>query len=579
MFLFIIMNIPVLIGSYALKEYGYKTVPKDIDVMVDTELHKNVWGSLFNEKHNKIDLIMATSGTNREIFEFMNTFREAKKVKIFDLDVLLPPLELLYAIKKSHIHRVIQYSEDSSINTEIWKKHMEMYIWMRNKLGYDRMDEIIYGDKKYGLPLDHTKLRNEEETELEFMVRNIFVKRFDETINKHGDTFNVMDMEKEQFFNDNVPRIIEHDELHKMVAQVCRGVSDEPYRMFQKDTNNAILDRELYFAADKKYRYTLLREEIMVLFLERKIIPELVHCSNKEESYQFSEKKLMKYMDDVISNYCTNLCESGHSWLRQYILDHYDIYSSYYTYDVDKLLDLAFGIVKKDKKNDSKPIGFTENFTDIFHFARENSVYYTYWDEDREYTRSRDLFVDFSSSENPNFIDIGITMNVLDKCKAKTYMSVDDPSIVKKFSEYDGFETEILYLYDDDEELLYSIDNNIGICDSGMFVLQMDIRDKKYLNIDTIFFDSYDVHNLTNPHIDKSEFVKKKSMYCYYSDYDPSCGWQNTITEVYHKLETFGSCDGLIGKLCEILARNILKLEKDDPRYKSEEENELSDLD
>ena len=51
-------------------------------------------------------------------------------------------------IKKSHIHRIMQLTENNSQNLEIWKNQMKMYLWMREKLGYDKMDLIIYGEKK-----------------------------------------------------------------------------------------------------------------------------------------------------------------------------------------------------------------------------------------------------------------------------------------------------------------------------------------------------------------------------------------------------------------------------------------------
>lgn len=563
------MKTSVLIGSSALKEYGYNIIPKDTDILVDTKLYEEEWKLLFENKSNKIDLIMATSGTNKELFDFVNMMDNAKRVERFGISVLLPPLELLYAVKKSHIHRVIPYSTDSSVNTEIWKKNMEMYIWMRNKLGYDRMDEIIYGDQKYGLPLDHTNLRNEAETELEFMVRNIFIKRFDETTKKHGDTFNVMDMEKGEFFNDNVPRIVEHDELHKMVAQVCRGISDEPYRMFQKDVNNAVLDKNLYFAADKKYRYILLREEIMVLFLERKIIPELVHCGGGEQSYEFSDSKLMKYMDDVISNYCTNLCESGHSWLRQYVLDHYDIYSSYRSYDIEKLLELAFKLTNIKRGSVSVQNNDIDKYTDIFDMGEKLKSASIYWDTNNYSKYDGYFHLDFTVYSNSyEYVTLDNVVDVFNELEGKANIYADNIDVIKKFNEGDYFET--LYLHDENDnentELLYSLANNVGICDEGMFVLDIKVENKKYLSIDSILFDHNNVSNMINPDIKNSEFAKKRSTYCYYSDYDPDCGWANKITNVYHKLEVFGSCDGLMGKLCEILARKILDVKEDEYR-------------
>lgn len=578
---------PVLIGSLALVEYGYNCKPKDVDILVDADLLEN-WKILFDNKANNIDLMIAKSGSNKDIFDYMNTSKNGKIIQLkmcknssnINVDVMIPPLEILYAIKKSHIHRVISYSQDSIMNVDIWKRNMESYIWMRNKLGYDNMDTIIYGNQKYGTPLNPDTLRNDDETELEFMVRRIFVKRFDEINEKHGDTFNIMNKNKNDFFDDNVPRVIDHDELHKMVAKVCRGIPDEPYKMFQKDTNNAVLDKELYFLADKKDRYTLLREEIMVLLLERKIIPELVHCNDGSNSYEFNKFKLMNYFNDVVSNYCTNLCESGHSWLRQYVLDHYDIYSKYQSYDMDNLLKLAFDIAKVNYEINSVN-EYNVGYTDIFDMGEKLMGECLYWDTQSD---CGETLPDIHFGISDNHYDAVTVDCIYDPIAKKTYtsgiISYDNMEMIRKLGDM------FLYFHSQSSDcdarnnnLLYSPIHNVGICDEGMFVLDIKTSDSKHLSINVILFDHNNVMELFNSESKIIEFAKKRTTYCYYSDYDPTCGWVNEHHNDFHKLEIFGSCDGLMGKLCEVVARKIIDIDEDEYCNNSDYEYEDSSLD
>ena len=75
------------------------------------------------------------------------------------------------------------------------------------------MDEILYGVQKYGPPI---KLLGDGS--YNDFLRELFQKRFEETNKRIGDTVNDLakpGMTKAEFFNDNVERFVEHDEIHE----------------------------------------------------------------------------------------------------------------------------------------------------------------------------------------------------------------------------------------------------------------------------------------------------------------------------------------------------------------------------
>lgn len=573
--------LPILLGSSALKEYGYECQPKDIDLLISNDM-TDFFKSF--DKSNNLDIFTANDGTNKLIFESINNSLFSKKnIKLYQnykpisVSVIVPPLEILYAIKKSHIHRIIPYSKETSVNVDIWKKQMNMYTWIRNKLDYNYLDNVIYGNKKYGLPLELIKQNNE--TNLEYLMRTIFVKRFDEINLKFGDTNNVMNKNTIDFFSDNVERFIDHDELHKLVAKTCRGILDEPYLKFQKDPSNALrsamLDYDLYFSSDKKDRYTLIREELLVLLLERKLIPELINCYKKPNIFftSFNDIKLINYFDDVMANYCTNLCESGHSWLRQYVLDHFSIYSNHDSYNFQDIVNLACNITKVNNNSSNNVESF--ECSNIFDLGlkkyNEDIASYLIYNEDDDFDQddncyestSNDIHIYFD--QNCDCIRV-CAIDPINSIKYDLVVHSKNIDLLKKFNQNDRYDN--LYFNLNNDNLIYSLSNNVGIFNNHLFVLDFKISDKKYLNIDCLIFDSNrSISENDEPKNFSSSFAKLTKLYCYYSEIDPTCGWQNKHTSSVSKLESYGSCDGILGKLCEELARCYLNISKNSYDY------------
>lgn len=391
--------LPVLIGSRALYEYGLVDSYADIDLVVD----KQTAGLLSLECDKKENLMLWFNGSkvdlhptwltpsNELIFNKCN--QSAKFVRLIDLGdnssrdpsfkcsiielpmckVLLPPLELLYVIVKSHIHRIIPATPFQSQNIDCWYKHMQVYKNLRDKLGYKKMDAVLY--KSY---LGAWKKYSEGDS-IEDLMRQIYQMRFSETIARVGDTVINLEKSEKDFFDDNVERFVEHDSIHSEVGLMFRNNPDPIFKKYQSDPSNVSLDLNIFLKADNAERITMMQEEIMVLLLERKWIPEIIKCYKDMKipytNYNTAAKKLE--LREIGANFVTNLCGKGDYWLRRYCLDHVHLLLDPELYDYDKLRDLTLKITNYESKMET--IVETDIFGVINAYANENLPYLTYF--------------------------------------------------------------------------------------------------------------------------------------------------------------------------------------------------------
>lgn len=179
---------PVLIGSRALCYYdeslSQSKKDSDWDFILESkqdidEFKSRNYGYNYDDG-KRLDIVTRdTSDYYCIIFDTCNDFFEDLKCRLIKIninhtlkEIILPPLEILYSIKKGHIHRIINYQASMHQNINIWYEHITMYLWMRNQLGYQRMDSMIYSEN-YGPPL--SKNKTNEEDILTYCVRkNIF---------------------------------------------------------------------------------------------------------------------------------------------------------------------------------------------------------------------------------------------------------------------------------------------------------------------------------------------------------------------------------------------------------------------
>lgn len=111
---------------------------------------------------------------------------------------------------------------------------------------------------------------------------------------------------KEDFFDDAVTKVYDHDYLHELVAYY-----DKPlYTRLLRDTSLAWCEQGKWVTLTDKDKALCVAEEVQVIAIERFMIP-----NNWQYPYKLA---YMKALEKV----CTTLC-SG--WFRDYAIDHYPV--------------------------------------------------------------------------------------------------------------------------------------------------------------------------------------------------------------------------------------------------------------
>ncbi len=588
-------NYSVVIGSYALNHYGYECDINDIDLLTNTQLAKDIF-YICNRKENnmgfieyennvhKIDVLNCNDAADKYIFEICNKkFNTIKNTLFGQIDVIIPPLEILYMIKKSHIHRILQLTKINSQDLEIWEKHMKMYHWMRQKLNYDIMDMIVYGDKKYGNPL----VTLDDPIENNEIFRKIFIMKFDKTNKTVGDSVISMDQTDEDFFKDNVERFIDHDDLHKKVALMCRNTDQVLYEKYKKDLNNANLDMELFLQCnenDSNETIQCLREEIMVLLMERKWIPEIVKCNVRPKipcaDYDIAIKSLE--LREIIAHFLTNLCGQGHSWLRQYGLDHYHILSKVDSYNFDDMYNIVLEITGGDKiASNLKKKNFD---TFIKNIPKNNLTIDNFMSIKYNYHTNKQIG-DGQIIFEIDAIDIN-SYDYRTKTPTKysiTFLSKYNYSIYKEYFDLLKDGDNIIKIINTTEFLIFNVKNNMGFVITEqsekesvsvmMFYCNInkeDDRKEVCMNGEYFVLNSDDL-----PKTFQKDYSRIYRKYYYYSEDNGDCGWtqrESSPAATKKYLSSYGSAPNVLNGFFEQIARirlHINKNEEVDYKYDS----------
>lgn len=261
---------PILYGSKAVKHYIPSISYKDID-----EIHVEA-----REFHD-------VCVVSQEVYDNM--------LKVLDLTLvgcqLVPSLDNLKNIYLATCCRIRTLpTKRESLNA--WKKYLDTYHKIMNNTMMDRnVDEV------FDVFLAHTI-----------------------TITQCRDAYSMKDIENKIFFDDKVPRVIPHDQLHDKVAKFLRGSSAvELFTNFKEDGNNASLDDDRLWdgiQTNLQLVRQMIIEELIVLFIERYYIINI-----RSRLQHLNE---LEYFDDtfltLFSHFATNLCGDGRSLLRRYVL-------------------------------------------------------------------------------------------------------------------------------------------------------------------------------------------------------------------------------------------------------------------
>ena len=168
----------------------------------------------------------------------------------------------------------------------------------------------------------------------------LYFQRFDETNQRVGDTHNPFEKSEDEFFNDNVPRFIEHDKLHEIVAMFFRGCKETMFSRYLTNPTDIEMNEKLFKKAPLEDQVQCIIEEICVLLFERKIIP----CIMKGVVI----KDMNAHLQDIRAHFITNLCGNGHHWLRRWCLDHWNTPIGKTTeYKLDNLVQCVYTVLNK----------------------------------------------------------------------------------------------------------------------------------------------------------------------------------------------------------------------------------------
>jgi hypothetical protein len=285
----------------------------------------------------EIELIEETleqNSSNELINEYVNLYIPHKYLELLPLYmVLVVDFNILYTIKKSHVHHNIN--------------------WEKTIRDYHNLKKIV----------EKTELSSDQEKLLE----KIFTQRKNETDQRNSSPQISLDMSNEEFFQKSekyVHREIQHDRIHEYVMFGKAPL----FKMFKKDQSKALMNMKMFENAPLETRLQCVQEECMALTLERYIIPTYSRHNN-QLNYQ-------KFYGIILKRMCINLSKGK---FRQFVIDHY--------YDVltcPKNLNDICATIQKDIYETRNPFMIFDilmiilnylNYTDIYILSQVDSFF------------------------------------------------------------------------------------------------------------------------------------------------------------------------------------------------------------
>jgi hypothetical protein len=274
----------LIVGSKALKHHfpNINREVNDIDIIGNDKDIKYLINSLSPKKVKSTEYVTTLIGINKnDVFdksnvEILNYDRSESLRKYVDYTnqyngLCYAPLEVIYSLKKSHIHFPIKFN-----------KHINDYCLLNDYFGgIDKLEEI-------------TKL-NFKETEIRIgKLKTPSLNKSVKEFFKQSDGY--------------VKSYFIHDDIHLAVSHYDRPL----YENMQNSLTMVKCDKNLWetFTFEDKCKCVL--EEAYVISLERKILPFLFGGGNYYTSEEAFNWALMRI--------CTTLC-SG--WFRSFATDNY----------------------------------------------------------------------------------------------------------------------------------------------------------------------------------------------------------------------------------------------------------------
>lgn len=311
----------ILIGSQALNYHQNIRNPKDMDILGSyQDIIDYINQCKINNNYGKLNSIFPHANGKKIIAKFENKIIEAeivfKNTNTYDLyekikndnntiikdGFMIPSLNVLYMFKMSH-----RYLK----NSPHFKKTMDDILLLR----------------KMGAYIEDTYL-------------DLYKKREKDTYNYGHPKLN---QDKNNFFNDNVNYVYDHDTIHLSVKQF-----EQPAYMYFKPKEEEVwCSKDLWDKCEEKLKLAAVFEETQVLALER----SQVLFDNIEPKRSF---------EIALSKVCTSIT-SG--WFREYAWEnYYNVLEMYNPNYVNKFwADVENGLVKKLENKNSIKDEYQEN--------------------------------------------------------------------------------------------------------------------------------------------------------------------------------------------------------------------------
>lgn len=279
----------IIIGSAALKHWfpDYHRVPMDTDVIISIkDFAYTIAGAqgVKSQKVNQDSAIVKWEGISRPVEylfsdgtkSFEGLLERAKEGQTY------ASLDVLYSLKKGHIHFPIKFN-----------KHIKDFMFMRQKLR-EQLDISLEDD----LNFNYDKLDScHELTENHFKATEL--RRGKLRTPKMNQT-------SEEFFGKSkkfVKSYYDHDTMHLAMAH-----EDKPmYFKILKDGSQVETDEVKWSELTLQQKIQCVLEEVYVIALERKILPDMFGDSEEE----WTPKEAF---DWALMRVCTTLCDGFFRW-------------------------------------------------------------------------------------------------------------------------------------------------------------------------------------------------------------------------------------------------------------------------
>lgn len=266
----------IIIGSTALRLAGYSFTPKDFDVFIDD----------ISIKSDGEDYILIPTELLQKIPYFVDTFT-------FNHPMAVATPDAIYTIKCSHLGWDINWSKHKD-NALFLKRHGAMLI-----------------TELYDSFVEYWKSVNGNKPQLD------------------------MYKTKSEFFNNAVPLVIEHDDLHKISVY-----PDEPlYLKVLEDNQEVALSECKFNQLTFEEQVRLFKEEIAVIAVERWLInPKLKKEYHWMEAWNLS---LHKTVVDLTKDWYTDFMVKN---LEQFVVPDFELFRNFYDKGILKMKRIDSGL-------------------------------------------------------------------------------------------------------------------------------------------------------------------------------------------------------------------------------------------